>query len=69
MTTYALSPRVSSKNDGTADKDKVAIFVSIETSEWKKLTSVNDVHVPPPLYKLCVFGGITDKDRTTAICR
>ena len=35
MTTYALIPRVSSKNDGTTDKDKVAMFVSIATSKFE----------------------------------
>jgi len=76
---YAFSgfnPKIQVQQDGT--RQKQGIFANTvhcldtETFEWKKLTPVDNVHIPPPLYlcgtlaynsRLCVFGGMTRTER------
>ena len=66
-----FNPKIERQNDGTRHRQGVFAntvhCLDTETFEWKKLTPVDNIHVPPPLYlcgtlaysgKLCVFGGM-----------
>ncbi|XP_065887505.1 kelch domain-containing protein 1-like isoform X2 [Dysidea avara] len=67
-----FNPKILTHEDGS--RQRLGIFsndvhcLSTKTFDWKRLTPVNNVHIPPPLYlcgmlsydeKLCVFGGST----------
>ena len=71
-----FNPKIQLHQDGT--KQRQGVFantvhcLNMETFEWKKLTPVDNVHIPPPLYlcgtlsysgKLCVFGGMIRTER------
>ena len=71
-----FNPKIQVHQDGT--KERQGVFantvhcLNMETFEWKKLTPVDNVHIPPPLYlcgtlsysgKLCVFGGMIRTER------